>query len=278
MIGLQVGKITESRHSRFPEGAFIVGNFGWRTHTVVDPDAYDAFHPTYLLPPLGPLPRSLGVGHLGMPGNTAYFGLLELCDPKEGETVVVSGAAGAVGMMVGQIAKVKGCRVVGFAGSDEKCRWLEEELGFDRAINYKRGDLSRALQEAAPAGVDCYFDNVGGQLSSTVIYKMNHFGRIAVCGSIASYNVGVRNYPKVHILQPNFVAKQLRMEGFAFNRWRDRWREGIDQLHSWIREGKLKYHETVTEGFENMPRAFIEMLRGENWGKAVVHVESKGKL
>lgn len=278
MIGLQVAKITESRNPKYPVGSHIVGNFGWQSHTIVSPDVPDVFHPCYLLPSFGNLSISLGIGTLGMPGNTAYFGLLEICQPRAGETVVVSGAAGAVGSIVGQIAKLKGCRVVGFAGSDEKCRWLEAELGFDKAINYKSGDMKAALKEAAPDGVDCYFDNVGGELSSNVTYQMNQFGRIAVCGSIASYNVGVRNYPKVSILQPNFVSKELKMEGFTFNRWRHRWMEGIAQLHKWMQDERIKHYETVTEGFENMPTALIVMLRGGNIGKAVVRAGVKGKL
>lgn len=149
-----------------------------------------------MLPAFDKLPLSLGVGILGMPGNTAYFGFLEICQPKAGETVVVSGAAGAVGSVVGQIAKLKGCRVIGFAGSDEKCQWLTNELGFDHAINYKKSDHRLALSKAAPNGVDCYFDNVGGELSSTVIQQMNLFGRVSVCGSISSYNGPTDELPK----------------------------------------------------------------------------------
>lgn len=196
MIGGQVAKIIESKHPKYPVGSFMVGNYGWRSHTIFNPDKDIFERPSYLLPPLGDLPVSLGVGYLGMPGNTAYFGLLELCQPKTGETVVVTGAAGAVGSLVGQIAKIKGCRVVGFAGSDDKCAWLETELGFDKAINYKNGDMRKALRAAAPNGVDCYFDNVGGELSSIIINQMNEFGRISVCGSISSYNTDVKDLPK----------------------------------------------------------------------------------
>lgn len=204
-----------------------------------------------------------------MPGNTAYFGFLELCQPKAGETVVVTGAAGAVGSIVGQIAKIKGCRVVGFAGSDEKCKWLEDELGFDKAINYKTGDMAKALKEAAPKGVDCYFDNVGGELSYTILAQMNLYGRISVCGAISGYNDQEVNVPAVQKL---FVFNQLKMEGFIVWRWADRWFEGLTELAKWIQEGKIKYHETITLGFENTPKAFLEMLRGKNTGKAVVKV------
>lgn len=223
----------------------------------------------YILPDFGGLPSSLGVGILGMPGNTAYFGFLEICQPKAGETVVVTGAAGAVGSIVGQIAKLKGCTVIGFAGSDDKCKWLEDELGFDKAINYKNGDMAKALKEAAPKGVDCYFDNVGGELSFTIISQMNLFGRISVCGAISGYN---DQQVQVPALQKFFVFNQLKMEGFLVTRWADRWFEGLTEMAKWIQEGKIKYHETITLGFENTPKAFLEMLRGKNSGKAVIKV------
>lgn len=166
-----------------------------------------------------------------MPGNSTYFGFLEICTPKEGETVVVTGAAGAVGSLVGQIAKLKGCRVVGFTGSDEKCKWLEDELGFDKAINYKSGDVTKELKEAAPKDVDCYFDNVDGELSSTIIQQMNVFGRISVCGAISGYNDQQVLVPPA---QKFFVFNQLKMEGFLFNRWANRWLEGLTEIAQWI--------------------------------------------
>lgn len=205
-----------------------------------------------------------------MPGNTAYFGFLDICQPKAGEVVVVTGAAGAVGSIVGQIAKLKGCKVIGVAGSDDKCKWLEEELGFDHTINYKTADISSALKKVAPDGVDCYFDNVGGEISSAIINQMRDYGRISVCGSISSYNTPVSQLPKVPILQPTFVFKQLMMKGFLVWAYNDRWFEGITHLKNWVEEGKIKYRETTTEGFENMPRALIDMLEGKNTGKAVV--------
>jgi prostaglandin reductase 1 len=220
-----------------------------------------------MLPDFGSQSYSLAVGACGMPGNTAYFGFLEICQPKEGETVVVTAAAGAVGSLVGQIAKIKGCKVIGFAGSDEKCQWLEKELGFDKAINYKSKDLAKALKEAAPKGVDCYFDNVGGELSSIIIHQMRPYGRISVCGAISGYNDQQIMVPAP---QSMFIWSQLKMEGFLVYRWSDRWLEGITQMLSWIGEGKIKIEETYTEGFENMPQAFIDMLNGKNTGKAVV--------
>ncbi|CAO1406231.1 unnamed protein product [Diamesa hyperborea] len=268
MIGGQIAKILESKNADYPTGSLVFGKFGWRTHTVVNPSKIEK-NATYLLPDFQGLPISLGDGCLGMPGNTAYFGFLEICQPKAGETVVVTGAAGSVGSLVGQIAKIKGCRVIGFAGSDEKCAWLEQELGFDKAINYKKGDQAQQLKEAAPNGVDCYFDNVGGEQSEMIICQMNLYGRISVCGAVSEYNgQEIRIKPP----QINFIFKQLKMEGFVVYRWTDRWLEGITQIMNWIKEGKIKYRETITEGFENLPKAFIELLQGKNFGKAMVKV------
>lgn len=267
MIGGQVAKVIDSKNPKYPKDSYVFGSYGWRTHTIVNNEETS----TYLLPDFGKVPKSLGIGYLGMPGNTAYFGFLEICQPKAGETVVVTGAAGAVGSLVGQIAKIKGCTVIGFAGSDDKCEYIKS-LGFDHAINYKKGDLKQALKAAAPKGVDCYFDNVGGVVSSLIISQMNLFGRISVCGSISSYNDKPEDLPKVPILQPTFVFQQLKMEGFIVHKWLPRWMEGIKEILKWIQEGKVQYRETVTEGFEKMPTALIEMLRGANTGKAVVKV------
>ncbi|XP_049949184.1 prostaglandin reductase 1-like [Schistocerca serialis cubense] len=270
MIGSQVARIVESRSPDFPVGKYVVGYWGWRDRTVADTKNHNDLWAPILAPDVGDLPLSLCLGVLGMPGNSAYFGFLELCHPKTGEVAVVSGAAGAVGSIVGQIARIKGCRVIGFAGSDEKVKWLKDELGFHHAYNYKSMDVATALKEAAPEGVDVYFDNVGGKLSSDVIYNMRTGGRISVCGSISSYNS--TEIPTAPILQPAMIFKELKMEGFLVKRWLDRWDEGIKQNIQWIKQGKLKYRETVTEGFENMPKAFIGMLKGENVGKAVIKV------
>nr|CAI5853593.1 unnamed protein product [Callosobruchus analis] len=202
--------------------------------------------------------------------NTAYFGFLELCQPKKGEMVFVTGAAGAVGSLVGQIAKIKGCKVVGIAGSDEKGKWLTDGLGFDHFINYKSNDLVKKIRECAPNGIDCYFDNVGGEISSKIMFNMNTFGRISVCGAISGYNQN--KPPKATLVQYPITMNQLKMEGFIVHRWLDRWFEGIEQNRKWIQEGKLKYRETVTHGFENMFRAFADMLKGGNIGKALVKV------
>jgi prostaglandin reductase 1 len=249
-------------------GKVVFAQIGWRTHTIVNPKKIGAANEFYVLDfDFGTLPESLALGSAGMPGNTAYFGFLEICQPKAGETVVISTAAGAVGSLVGQIAKIKGCRVIGFTSTDEKCKWLEQELGFDVAINYKTANLRKALKEAAPKGVDCYFDNVGGEISTIVIEQMNVFGRISVCGAISGYNDQEIFVPAQ---QKFFIWNQLKMEGFLVPRWVDRWVEGVNQMLEWIKEGKIKYQETVTTGFENMPQAFIDLLDGKNVGKAII--------
>ncbi|KAF0303741.1 Prostaglandin reductase 1 [Amphibalanus amphitrite] len=274
MIGLQCARVLESRAEGYPEGSYVVGGLGWRSHTIREASRDQGQllpFATAPMPDLGNLSRSHSVGACGMPGNTAYFGLLELCQPKEGETVVVSGAAGAVGALVGQIAKIKGCHVVGFAGSDAKCEWLLS-LGYDRAINYKTAKTSKALREAAPNGVDCYFDNVGGWLSDAVMCQMNLFGRVSLCGCIAGYNDPRGRRTLVPMLQMPMLMQQLRMEGFIVSRWSDRWQEGVTQMRDWLENDKIKAEETITEGFENLPEAFMGMLAGKNFGKAVVKV------
>lgn len=277
MIGSQVAKIIESKNPEFPVGRKVVGYMGWRTHTILNPrdfsDADMVTQKPMLVPDLGNLSSSLCLGALGMPGNTAYFGLLEICTPKKGETLVVSGAAGAVGSQVGQIGKhVVGMNVIGIAGSDEKCKWLVDELGFDHAINYKTEDVKTALKKAAPNGVDCYFDNVGGDISSIVIYQMNLYGRVSVCGSISTYNEDPASMPKTTILQPALVFNELKIEGFIVKRWGNRWMEGVTKNLQWIQEGKVKTRESITKGFENMFEAFSGMLKGKNTGKALVQV------
>ncbi|XP_052740250.1 prostaglandin reductase 1-like [Bicyclus anynana] len=273
-FSFQVGVVKETRNPKFPVGTKVVTHKGWCDYVIVRETSPEVGEfpkeLTYKLPDLQGLSPSLGVGAVGMPGVTAYFGFLQVCQPKAGETVVVTGAAGAVGSLVGQIAKIKGCRVIGFAGSDEKCKWLEKELGFDKALNYKKVDALTALKAAAPKGIDCYFDNVGGELSSTIISQMNVRGRVAVCGSISSYND--RDIPKASILQPSLVLKELRIEGFIIWRWIDRWSEGFPQLVAWIKSGQLKPAEHVTEGFDKLYDAFVGMLAGENTGKAVVKI------
>lgn len=266
LFGEQLAKVIVSKNAKYPVGSIVRMRAGWRTHTLVK----DAEKEIQRSAEMGDLPLSLMLGAMGMPGMTAYFGFLELCQPKAGETVVVSGAAGAVGSLVGQIAKIKGCKVIGFAGTDEKCRWLKE-LGFDFAYNYKKIDVDTALKEAAPDnGVDCYFDNVGGMFTVKVLGHMKLFGRVSICGSISNYND--TSVPTGPLPFFNILKSQLTVQGFIVLRWYSRWEEGEKAMRQWIKEGKIKYKEHVTEGFEKMPDAFMGLFEGRNTGKAIVKV------
>ncbi|KAJ8302315.1 hypothetical protein KUTeg_021302, partial [Tegillarca granosa] len=264
MVGQQVAKVLASKNPKFKEGQLVLAYAGWRTHAIVSESGTMPLMP---LPDMGPLSPSLALGVLGMPGMTAYFGFLEICYPQPGETVLINGAAGAVGSLVGQIAKIKGCKVIGYCGTDDKVKWLKE-LGFDAAYNYKKVDLNQSLTEAAPDGIDCYFDNVGGDFSVTSIKHMNLFGRMSICGSISGYNA--TSPPQGELPFFNILGKQLKVEGFIVLRWLPRWSEGQAEMSKWIKEGKIKYRETVTEGIENMPDAFIGLFEGSNTGKAII--------
>ncbi|KRT82615.1 hypothetical protein AMK59_3214, partial [Oryctes borbonicus] len=267
LIGTQVAKVIQSKSSKFPVGQYVVGGFGWRTHSIIKDDIPKTeWNVPYIVDIDEKFPLSLALGVLGMPGNTAYLGLLEICKPQPGETVVVSGAAGAVGSTVGQIAKIKGCKVIGIAGSDEKAKWLKS-IGFDHIINYKTDDLQKALEEAAPNRVDCYFDNVGGETSSIVLQNMNKYGRIAVCGAISGYlSKDMTDYPKATSVQRPMISFELTMRGFLVNQFLDKWFDAIAQNQQWLREGKLQYRETLYEGFDNMLKALVGVLKGENTG------------
>jgi prostaglandin reductase 1 len=280
-VGGQVAKVLKSRNPEFPEGTKIYGFFGWRDLTIYKPDPKGPrdYRTIHKLPDMKGLPESYALGCIGMPGNTAYFGLLEICQPKAGDTLVVSAAAGAVGSIVGQIGKIKGCKVIGFAGSDDKVKWLKD-LGFDVAINYKKmTDLDAVFKEHAPNGINCYFDNVGGEYVYHTVRNMSPKGRIAQCGSISEYNSDRSVIPQVPFDYPTLRLRGVRLEGFQVIQWSDRWFEGLHQIRDWIVEGKIKVQETVTEGFENMPQAFIELLQGKNTGKQVIKVvDNQGKL
>ncbi|XP_046960050.1 prostaglandin reductase 1-like [Vanessa cardui] len=271
----QVGIVEQSKDPNYPVGTRIVSHKGWCDYAVINTakvEPEDYLDVKYKLPDLKGMSPSIGLGTAGMPGVSAYFAFLELCQPKAGETVVVTGAAGAVGSIVGQIAKIKGCNVIGFAGSDDKVKWLEKELGFDKAFNYKTTDIQKALKAAAPNGVDCFFDNVGGEMCSIIVGQMNRKGRVAVCGYVGSYNEELTEQPKATILHPSIVLNELRIEGFVARSWLDRWPEAIEQLITWIKNGQLKPTEHVTVGFDKIFDAFVGMLAGENAGKAVVKV------
>ncbi|XP_029382389.1 prostaglandin reductase 1 [Echeneis naucrates] len=266
MIGTQVAKVIQSNNPAFPVGSHVVGRCGWRTHTVSDG--------TDLIPIMPEWPQdislSLALGTVGMPGLTALYGIEEVLGLQKGETLLVNAAAGAVGSVVGQIAKIKGCKVVGSAGTDAKVAYLKE-LGFDVAFNYKTvGSLEEALKKASPEGYDCFFENVGGYFSTVALPQMKNFGRIAVCGSISVYNDSTpQTGPYPHL---TMIFKQLKMEGFMQSRWEHKHPESLKRLMGWLKEGKLKKREHVTKGFENMPAAFMGMLQGDNIGKAIVAV------
>jgi NADPH-dependent curcumin reductase CurA len=264
MVGGAVGEIIESRSTGFQPGDFVAGYWGWQDHAVASASWLQKLDPQ-----LAPISTALGI--LGMPGMTAYFGFLDLCHPKAGETVVVSGAAGAVGSLVGQIAKIHGCRVIGIAGGDDKIAHIVADLGFDGAFNYKTtSDYVAKLKELCPSGIDCYFDNVGGVISDAVFALLNPFARVSVCGQISQYNLQ-RPEPGPRLLG-QILVKQLKVEGFIVTRFQERWPQGIAQMARWIQEGKLRYREDIVVGFENTPRAFIDMLEGKNTGKMLVKI------
>ncbi|MDQ3379900.1 MAG: NADP-dependent oxidoreductase [Actinomycetota bacterium] len=262
MTGGAVGRVASSRNERYAEGDWVLHGLGWREWTLSDGSGLRKVDPTG-----APISTSLGV--LGMPGFTAYYGFHELGQPKEGETVFVSGAAGAVGSTVGQMAKIAGCRVLGCAGSPEKVAWLRD-LGFDDAFDYRERSAREALAEAAPDGIDIYFDNVGGDSLEAAIGALRTHGRIVACGSIARYNdveaaPGPRNMFMV-------VTKRLKIQGFIISDHYDRFPEFLARAQDWVRDGRLQYRETVIDGIENAPRAFLGLLRGENIGKMLVKV------
>jgi NADPH-dependent curcumin reductase CurA len=261
-----IGEVIESRSPKFQRGDRVTGMFGWRFFNVAKAEGL------MKISPAAPVTTALGV--LGMPGLTAYFGLLDIGKPHEGETVVVSGAAGAVGTTVCQIAKMKGCRVVGIAGSDDKNQYLRDELGVDAAINYKtaasEGGMVQALKEACPKGIDVYFDNVGGEVSDAVLPLLSHSARVILCGQISLYcldkpDLGPRP-------QPYLLINSALMKGFIITEYAAKFSEGVTQLAQWLAAGKLKYAENIVAGFENTPQAFIGLFSGDNLGKQIVKV------
>nr|XP_054521314.1 prostaglandin reductase 1-like [Pan troglodytes] len=264
IMGEQVARVVESKNAALPKGTIVLTSPGWTTHSISDGKDLEKLLTEWP----DTIPLSLALGTVGMPGLTAYFGLLEICGVKGGETVMVNAAAGAVGSVVGQIAKLKGCTVVGAVGSDEKVAYLQK-LGFDVVFNYKMVEsLEETLKKASPDGYDCYFDNVGGEFSSIVISQMKKYGRIAICGAISTYN---RTGPPPPGPPPDIIYKELRTEAFVYYRWQGEVRrKALKDLLKWVLEGKIQYKEYIIEGFENMPAAFMGMLKGDNLGKTIV--------
>ncbi len=265
--GGAIGRVVESRHPDFQPGAFVQSALGWRDYFAAPAADLQAL-------PQGDVPLSYYLGVLGMPGLTAYVGLLDMAPPKEGETVFVSGAAGAVGSIVGQIAAIHGCRVVGSAGSDEKVAYLRDDLGFDAVFNYKTLDagtgLDAALADACPDGLDVYFDNVGGDHLQAALNHINEFGRIAACGSISRYN-DAEPAPGPNNLF-NVVRRKLRIQGFIVSDHFDRLPAFRADMQRWLKEGAVRSRETVVDGLENAPQAFLGLFRGDNIGKMIVKI------
>ena len=259
-----IAEVTESKNPDFMVGDFVSGMLDWKEY-----QASNGIGLTKITDNSSNLSAYLGI--LGMTGLTAYLGLTEIGSPKKGETLVVSGAAGAVGSVVGQIGKILGCRVIGLAGTDEKTALLKSKFGFDEAINYKTTNyIKKAIEDAAPNGVDIYFDNVGGEISDAVLANINKFGRVAVCGAISLYNeTEVQMGPRV---QPILIKNSVLMQGFIVSNYAAKFPQAIEQLNNWLKEGKLTYTETVVEGFDQIPQAFINLFEGKNEGKMIVKI------
>jgi len=264
IVGGVVGRVLESGDPRCSAGDTVEGMLGWQEYAVAPGKSLRKIDPA-----AGPISSALYV--LGMPGLTAYFGLLEICRPQAGETVVVSGAAGAVGSLVGQIARIKRCRAIGIAGSNEKVRFLIKELGYDGAFNYRETpDYNAKLKELCPNGVDVYFDNVGGAITDAVMRRIAKHARVAVCGQISQYNaVEPQTGPR---WLSQLVVRQVKVEGFLVSQFAGRFEAGLKQLSTWLKEKRLLYREDVVNGLENAPQAFIRMLEGKNIGKQLVKV------
>ena len=265
MTGEAVGKVIKSRNRKIKEGYFVNAHIGWQKYGKTDGNSVRIIDPN-----LAPISTALGV--LGMPGLTAYFGLLNICKPLPGDTVVVSAASGAVGAIVGQIAKIMGCRVIGIAGSEEKTDYCSSELNFDFVINYKKENVINKILEYAPEGVDVYFDNVGGEISDAVISNIAIGGRIAICGQISLYNLEEPSMgPR---MGGTLLINQASMQGFLVFQFKSQYQDGLIRLSDWVRKGSLKYKEDIIDGIENVPKAFIGMMNGNNFGKLLIRLNN----
>ena len=266
MIGGTVGEVVESQHAKYAVGDKVVGMGGWQQYSIVDGNAVGALRKVQD----GPIPLSAYLGAVGMPGVTAWYGLLKICEPKVGETVVVNAASGAVGSAVGVLAKSRGCRVVGIAGGADKCAYVVNDLGFDACIDYKaQADskaFNKALKEAAPQGIDCFFENVGGWMSDVILARMNAFGRVAVCGMISRYDGDSPPMANPAII----LVSRLKMQGFIVAEHMEVWPEALKELGGLVASGKFRPRETIAQGIESAPEAFLGLLKGRNFGKQLV--------
>ncbi len=263
MRAYSAGEVVASNNDRYAVGARVTGVFGVQQYAISDGKGVRVADTA-----LAPLPTYLSV--LGMTGMTAYFGLLDVGAAKQGDTVVVSGAAGAVGMVVGQVAKIKGCRVVGIAGGTDKCRYLVEELGFDAAIDYKHEDVRIALRQHCPKGIDVYFDNVGGEILDIALAQLALHARVVICGAISQYNAteGVKG-PANYL---SLLVNRARMQGMVVFDYASRYGEAAQEMAGWLADGRLKSREDIVEGFENFPDALLKLFRGENTGKLLLKI------
>lgn len=259
-----VAEVVETKHKEFEKGDFLTGMLEWKEFQTSDAKNLRKVDGSKV-----PLSAYLGV--LGMTGLTAYFGLMDIGNPQEGETLLVSGAAGAVGSIVGQIGKIKGLKVVGIAGSDEKINLIQEKFNFDEGINYsKTDDMTASIKELAPDGVDVYFDNVGSYTLDAAMNNINRFGRVINCGAISLYNETEK--PTGPRLETTIVKKSIKMQGFIVRNYESRFKEGIQRLSQWLASGELTHEETIVDGFDQIPKAFIDLFDGKNTGKMVVKI------
>ena len=260
MVGQTVGEVVESQDRRFEPGDKVLTQLGWQLFGVAKADE---------LTPIDTkrAPASYYLGILGMPGTTAWFGLLEIGQPKAGETVVVSAASGAVGSVVGQLAKIRGCRAVGIAGGRAKCDYVVQELGFDACLDYRAGNLLQELRQACPKGVDVHFENVGGEILDTLLRVMNPYSRIVLCGLIADYSA---TEPYGYKMLRSVLVNRIRMQGMIVFDWKNRYGEALEGLAGYLAAGRLKYRESVVNGIENAPQGLIALLKGANFGKQLV--------
>ncbi len=267
MTGESVGVVVESESDKYIKGDYLCVHKGWQTYIIASDE-----EPALFKADPSKVPLQTYLGTVGMPGRTAYFGLLRVGLPKSGETIVVSAASGAVGTVVGQMGKILGCRVVGVAGGEKKCSYVKDELGFDECIDYKAGNIQENLAKACPDGIDIYFENVGGPVSKAVATLLNEGSRVPICGFISAYNSEdmTKEETPFHIFGAADPTPEHRF--FVVTEWFKEWREATEELCQWISEGKIKYEETITEGFENAPQGLRDVLSGKNFGKQLIKV------